>query len=65
MRGGPPLGGVSRSYDHGGDGFSSELSEITPVSCADSSFWRLAYEKKIMARATELQFEGTDEHPII
>ena len=63
IRDAPPLGGSSRSYDYDGDGSSSELSEITPVSYADSSFWGLAYEKKIIARATESPFEGTDNHP--
>ena len=65
MQDGPPLGAGSRNYNQGFVVSSSSLSGKPLVSCANSSLWGLAYEKKIMANAAEIPFEGIDSHPII
>ena len=65
MQDGPPQGEGSRSYDQGRVGSSSALYGMALVSSAVSSFRDLAKEKKIMAKATEIPFEGIDSHPMI
>lgn len=64
MQDGLPLGEGSRNYDHGSDGSSSGLCKMSLASCAGSSFWGLTYERNIMAKATEIPFEGIDSHPM-